>query len=143
ASARAVVVNSGQANAGTGDAGLEDASAMAHAVASSLGLADEDVLVCSTGVIGPRVDLDKYRTALPSLVEQLSDDGGEAFAEAICTTDTHRKTATADAGPFRVGGCAKGIGMVAPNLATMLVFVTTDAPVTPELMRTLMHGRVR
>src|SRR5439155_2489749 len=89
AQAQAVVVNSGQANAGTGDAGLEDASAMARAVASSLGLADEDVLVCSTGVIGPRVDLDKYRTALPSLVEQLSDDGGEAFAEAICTTDTH------------------------------------------------------
>jgi glutamate N-acetyltransferase / amino-acid N-acetyltransferase len=143
AQAQAVVVNSGQANAGTGDAGLEDASAMAAAAAESLGLSDDDVLVCSTGVIGPRVPLDRYRAALPGLVAQLSYDGGSDFAEAICTTDTKIKTATADAGPFRVGGCAKGIGMVAPNLATMLSFVTTDAPVPPLLMRHLITERVR
>src|SRR5207248_5918167 len=123
ARARAVVVNSGQANAGTGDVGLEDASAMSVAAAEILEIAEGDVLVCSTGVIGPRVPLDRYRAALPGLADALSEDGGVAFAEAICTTDTRIKTATADAGPFRVGGCAKGIGMIAPNLATMLVFV--------------------
>ena len=143
ARAQAVVVNSGQANAGTGDAGLEDASAMASDVAEALEILEDDVLVCSTGVIGPRIDLDRYRAALPALTAALSVDGGIDFAEAICTTDTVRKTATADAGPFRVGGCAKGIGMVAPNLATMLVFVTTDAPVQFDLMRHLMHERAR
>jgi len=143
AQARAVVVNSGQANAGTGDAGLEDASAMATAAATEIGIAEEDVLVCSTGVIGPRIPLDVYRTGLPKAIAELSEDGGERFAEAICTTDTHVKQAAADAGPFRVGGCVKGAGMIAPRLATLLAFVTTDAPVRPELMRALMNERVK
>ena len=142
ARARAVVVNSGQANAGTGDAGLEDASAMATAAGEALGITEEDVLVCSTGVIGPRIPLDRYRAGLPKVIAELSETGGDVFAEAICTTDTKTKQATADAGPFRVGGCAKGAGMIAPRLATLLAFVTTDAPVRPELMRRLMNERV-
>ena len=139
--AKAVVVNSGQANAGTGDAGLEDASAMATAAARAAGCAEEDMLVCSTGVIGPRVPLDLFERGLPEVVGELSEDGGDAFAEAICTTDGRIKTATAQAGPYRVGGCAKGAGMIAPRLATLLAFVTTDAPVTPEVMRRLMVER--
>src|SRR5207249_135237 len=84
---------------------------------------------CSTGVIGEPVHLDEMTAALPELVSSLSDDGGDAFARAIMTTDTIEKQAHADAGQYRVGGCAKGVGMISPNLATMLVFVTTDAPI--------------
>ena len=139
--ARVVLVNSGQANAGTGDEGLEDASTMASGAAAALGCAEEDVLVCSTGVIGPRVPLGRFRAALPKLAAGLSADGGDAFAEAICTTDTRIKTATADAGQHRVGGCAKGAGMIAPRLATLLAFVTTDAPAPPDVLRRIVNER--
>ena len=139
--ARVVLVNSGQANAGTGDEGLEDASTMASGAAAALGCAEEDVLVCSTGVIGPRVPLGRFRAALPKLAAGLSADGGDAFAEAICTTDTRIKTATADAGRHRVGGCAKGAGMIAPRLATLLAFVTTDAPAPPDVLRRIVNER--
>jgi glutamate N-acetyltransferase/amino-acid N-acetyltransferase len=139
--ARAVVANSGQANAGTGDAGLEDASAMASGAAGVLGCSEEDVLVCSTGVIGARVPLDRYEPGLAKAVAELSTAGGESFAEAICTTDTRIKTATADAGAFRVGGCVKGAGMIAPRLATLLAFVTTDAPASPAMLRRILNER--
>jgi glutamate N-acetyltransferase/amino-acid N-acetyltransferase len=145
--ARAVVVNSGQANAGTGDAGLGDARATADTAASHLGCDPNDVLVCSTGLIGARIPMAKLTAALPVAAAALSDDGGDAFAEAILTTDAGPKTATATAGPYRVGGCAKGAGMIAPRLAparlaTMLAFITTDAPATPELAAALMAERV-
>lgn len=139
--ARAVVANSGQANAGTGEPGLEDATAMASRTAEALGVAEEDVLVCSTGVIGPRIPLGRFDAALPGAISGLADDGGDAFAEAICTTDTGPKMAIRDAGDFRVGGCAKGAGMIAPRLATLLAFVTTDAPASPDLVRRIVMER--
>jgi len=131
---QAVVVNSGQANAGTGVRGHRDAEATTAAVAEGLELDPSAVLACSTGVIGEPPHAEAYLAALPSLVEGLSSDGGDEFAEAILTTDTVAKQATAERGPYRVGGCAKGVGMIAPDLqlATMLVFLTTDAPIPPS-----------
>jgi glutamate N-acetyltransferase/amino-acid N-acetyltransferase len=131
---RAVVVNSGQANAGTGFRGDRDAEQTTAAVAEALQLDASEVLACSTGVIGEPLHLEEYLGALPGLVASLSDDGGDAFTEAIMTTDTVPKVAAAERGPYRVGGCAKGVGMIAPDLqlATMLVFITTDAPLPPS-----------
>jgi glutamate N-acetyltransferase / amino-acid N-acetyltransferase len=136
--ARAVLVNSGQANAGTGEAGLRDAEATAGLVSRLLEVRPEDVLVCSTGVIGPRVPLDRLRAALPAAAGGLTEEGGPGFARAILTTDPGPKEAVAETGPHRVGGCVKGAGMIGPRLATMLAFVTTDAPATPSLVRELM-----
>jgi glutamate N-acetyltransferase/amino-acid N-acetyltransferase len=132
--AQAVAVNSGQANAGTGVRGDRDAETSTAAVAEALGLDPAAVLACSTGVIGEPLHLEEYVGAVPALVDGLSSDGGEAFAEAILTTDTVVKQASAERGPYRVGGCAKGVGMIAPDLqlATMLVFLTTDAPIPPS-----------
>jgi glutamate N-acetyltransferase/amino-acid N-acetyltransferase len=129
---RAVLVNSGQANAATGERGLRDAATATDAVAAALGLAPDDVLPCSTGVIGEPIHMTELLAGVPGLVGSLAEDGGGAFANAIRTTDTVDKEAAADAGPHRVGGCAKGVGMISPNLATMLVFVTTDAAVHRE-----------
>jgi glutamate N-acetyltransferase/amino-acid N-acetyltransferase len=131
--AQAVVVNSGQANAGTGLRGDRDVEASTAAVAEALGVDPSVVLPCSTGVIGEPLHLEEYLAAVPELVAALSEEGGDAFAEAITTTDTVTKQATAERGQYRVGGCAKGVGMIAPDLklATMLAFVTTDAPIPP------------
>jgi glutamate N-acetyltransferase/amino-acid N-acetyltransferase len=140
--ASAVVVNSGQANAATGEAGDEAARRLADAAASSLGLDIDAMLTASTGVIGEPLHLDELLRAVPLAVESLSPEGGDAFARAIMTTDTTRKQASAEAGELRVGGCAKGVGMVAPNLATMLAFVTTDASVSPEDLDALTRSRI-
>ena len=140
--ARALVANSGQANAGTGEAGLRDAVSMTETAAGIFGCPADDVLLCSTGVIGPRIDLDAYGAALPGAVNALSTDGGEAFADAICTTDTRAKLAVAEAGSYRVGGCAKGAGMIAPRLATLLAVITTDAPAPAGLLDTIVRERV-
>lgn len=136
---RAVVVNSGQANAGTGLRGDRDSERTTAAVADALHLEASDVIACSTGVIGEPLHMDQYLGAIPELVSSLSDEGGDAFAEAIMTTDVVPKVAAAERGGFRVGGCAKGVGMIAPDLhlATMLVFITTDAPVPPPEIRRL------
>jgi glutamate N-acetyltransferase/amino-acid N-acetyltransferase len=136
-SARAVLVNSGQANAGTGPEGEGDAVAATDAVAQALGLVPSEVLGCSTGVIGERIHLDELGAAVPGLVHGLSADGSDAFARAIMTTDTVDKQASAERGGYRVGGAAKGVGMISPNLATMLVFLTTDAPVPPAALHEL------
>jgi glutamate N-acetyltransferase/amino-acid N-acetyltransferase len=135
--ARAVVVNSGQANAGTGPDGDDDAFVTSAAAARVLRVPPEEVLPCSTGVIGARIPVLKLTAALPQLVDALSPAGGNAFAEAIMTTDTVPKMAHADAGRYRVGGCAKGVGMIRPDLATMLTFVTLDAPIASAHLRTL------
>jgi glutamate N-acetyltransferase/amino-acid N-acetyltransferase len=135
--ARAVLVNSGQANAGTGPDGDDDAFVTSAAAARVLRVPPEEVLPCSTGVIGARIQVLKLTAALPELVGALSPAGGNAFAEAIMTTDTVPKMAHADAGAYRVGGCAKGVGMIRPDLATMLTFVTTDAPIASAHLRTL------
>jgi glutamate N-acetyltransferase / amino-acid N-acetyltransferase len=127
---RGVLVNSGQANAATGPRGDEDAAAAVAAAASALGLATTDLLACSTGVIGEPLHMDRLLGALPAVTAALDADGGADFAAAILTTDTVAKQAMSDADGLRVGGAAKGVGMLSPNLATMLAFVTTDAAVT-------------
>jgi glutamate N-acetyltransferase/amino-acid N-acetyltransferase len=140
--ASAVVVNSGQANAATGEAGDEAARRLADAAASSLGLPPDAMLAASTGVIGEPLHLDELLAAVPLAVESLSPEGGDAFARAIMTTDTTRKQATAETGRVRVGGCAKGVGMIAPSLATMLAFVTTDAVVAAGDLDALVRERL-
>jgi len=141
ADARAVVVNSGQANAGTGSDGLKDAEAMASTTALALGLDPSDVLVCSTGVIGPRVPVWKVASGVALASKRLSREGGAAFAAAIRTTDRVSKEAAVEGRGFVVGGCAKGAGMIAPDLATLLVFLTTDAAVERAMVhRALADG---
>ncbi len=139
--ARAVVVNSGQANAGTGPDGLDDAEAVTAGVARTLGLAPTDVLPASTGVIGPRLRVDAVLAGVDAAAAALRTDGGADFAEAIRTTDTVAKQTVVQADGFTVGGCAKGAGMIAPDLATLLVFLTTDAACSPAVAtHALRHG---
>ena len=144
---RAVIVNSGGANACTGPEGFADTHRTAEAVAGALrqaqdadGLAQSsavgaiDVAVCSTGLIGVRLPMGKLTAGITKLVPMLSDDGGQAAAEAIMTTDSVPKQANfADEG-WSIGGMAKGAGMLAPGLATMLVILTTDAIVDQDLL---------
>ena len=135
--ARAVVVNSGQANAATGERGNDDAFAVVASAAAVLGMDPHDVVPCSTGVIGEPLHMDALLAALPSAAETMSADGGDGFARAILTTDTLDKQSSATAGEHRVGGCAKGVGMIAPHLATMLAFLTTDAAVVARDLQRL------
>jgi len=128
---QAVVVNSGVANAATGEPGLRDAEATAEAAARLLWLAPEHVLVLSTGVIGAPLPLDNVLCGLGSAVAGLSPYGGCDAANAILTTDTRTKEALVRCERFVVGGMAKGSGMIHPNLATMLAVVTTDYPLEP------------
>jgi glutamate N-acetyltransferase/amino-acid N-acetyltransferase len=128
---QAVVVNSGVANSATGERGKLDALATAAEAARLLDLKTEEVLVLSTGVIGVRLPLDKLLAGLLTAVPALSADGGAAAAEAIMTTDTTSKTTAVARDGFTVGGMAKGSGMIHPDLATMLGFVTTDYPLGP------------
>ena len=140
---RAVIVNSGQANAATGERGDTDAQTVVAAAAASLGVDIVDLLACSTGVIGEPIHVEPLLAALPILTGALASDGGHDFARAIMTTDTVDKEATADSGGFRVGGCAKGVGMIAPNLATMLVFMTTDATVGRDHLQRLADEQLK
>ena len=128
AAPQAVLINAGVANAATGAQGEEDAVASAVGLAGALGLEPEQVLVLSTGVIGPRLPLDKVLAGARAAVGELSAEGGDAAAGAILTTDSGPKVAVARAGGFAVGGMAKGAGMIHPRLATMLVVLTTDYP---------------
>jgi glutamate N-acetyltransferase/amino-acid N-acetyltransferase len=136
---QAVVINSGIANAATGAQGEADAIATAERAAGLLGLAPEQVLVLSTGVIGAPMPMDRVLAGVDAAAAALSPHGGDDAADAILTTDTHAKTAVAHGGGFTVGGMAKGSGMIHPNLATMLAVVTTDYPLEPgealELLR--------
>ena len=130
---RAVVLNSGGANACTGKQGLEDARLMASTTANFLGCKATDVAVCSTGLIGELLAMDKVVEGIASAIDKLCEDSGGDAAEAIMTTDTVSKQAawTSRQG-WSVGGMAKGAGMLAPGLATMLVVITTDASLTGE-----------
>jgi len=123
---RAIVANSGVANAATGEQGIADARATAAATASKLGIAPEQVLVLSTGVIGAPLPVDKVVAGIDAI--ELGDDGGNAAAEAILTTDTGSKQVARSQRGFTVGGMAKGSGMIHPMMATMLAVVTTDYP---------------
>jgi glutamate N-acetyltransferase/amino-acid N-acetyltransferase len=131
-SVRAVILNSGGANACTGPDGFADTHRTAEAVADSLGIGAIDVAVCSTGLIGERLPMDKITAAIPTLVEKVGRDGGDDAARAIMTTDTVPKTATYEADGWSIGGMAKGAAMLAPGLATMLVVITTDAVIAAE-----------
>ncbi|MGH3040584.1 MAG: bifunctional glutamate N-acetyltransferase/amino-acid acetyltransferase ArgJ [Gaiellaceae bacterium] len=128
AAPHAVVVNSGVANAATGERGEIDAIAMAAEAARLLDLYVEEVLVLSTGVIGVHLPLGKVREGLRAAAAALAPDGGDAAADAILTTDTRVKQAVSAPRAFTVGGMAKGSGMIHPELATMLAIVTTDYP---------------
>ena len=128
----AVVLNAGGANACTGSAGFADTHATAEAVAVALDIGAVDVAVCSTGLIGERLPMDALLPGVEKAAAALSGTGGEAAAGAILTTDTVAKTATATGDGWAVGGMAKGAGMLAPGLATMLCVLTTDAAVTAE-----------
>ncbi len=130
---RAVVVNSGNANASTGERGLRDAHAMAEIAAAKAGLPAEAMFVSSTGVIGRHLPMDKIAAGVEAL--ELSADGGPDFARAIMTTDLTPKHCSVRFGPYTLGGCAKGSGMIHPNMATMLAYLTTDAPVARETLQ--------
>ncbi len=136
--ARAILVNAGCANAGTGEAGLGDAREAAEVVAATVGCGAREVLVASTGVIGVRLPMEKLRAGIGEAGRRLSREGGADAACAILTTDTRPKEVAVE---FRngdttctIGGMAKGAGMLAPNLATMLAFFTTDAAVDESLL---------
>jgi glutamate N-acetyltransferase/amino-acid N-acetyltransferase len=128
---QAVVANSGVANAATGEQGIADARATAVETARMLGIAPEEVIVLSTGVIGAPLPLEKVIAGVRSAALGLSHCGGATSAEAIMTTDTRPKEAIARGAGFSVGGMAKGSGMIHPNLATMLAVLTTDYPLEP------------
>jgi glutamate N-acetyltransferase/amino-acid N-acetyltransferase len=131
---RAVILNSGGANACTGPEGFADTHRTAELVADAVGVGAVDVAVCSTGLIGVRLPMDRLAAGIDHLATQLGGDGGQAAAEAIMTTDSVPKQASyADEG-WSIGGMAKGAGMLAPGLATMLVVLTTDAVVAPDLL---------
>jgi glutamate N-acetyltransferase/amino-acid N-acetyltransferase len=126
---RAVVLNSGGANCYTGPQGFATTHATAEQVASLLDGSAADVVVCSTGLIGEQLDADRLRSGVAAAAEALDPDGGEEAARAIMTTDTVPKQAVAQGNGWTVAGMAKGAGMLAPALATMLVVITTDADV--------------
>jgi glutamate N-acetyltransferase / amino-acid N-acetyltransferase len=137
--AAALVVNSGCANACTGSDGLLHAEAMAASTAAAIGCAAANVLVASTGVIGVKLPMDRVAGGIRQAAAALATSGGASAARAIMTTDPFPKEASVEimstAGSFRVGGMAKGSGMIEPNMATMLGFITTDAAVTPSLLQ--------
>ena len=144
--ARAVICNSGNANTCNAD-GIQIAEAMCAETAKALGIEASDVIVASTGVIGQSLDLTPIKAALPALASSLSETGGDDAAAAIMTTDTVDKQAavefTLGGKTCRLGGMAKGSGMIHPNMATMLVFITTDAAISPEMLRKALSSDVQ
>jgi glutamate N-acetyltransferase/amino-acid N-acetyltransferase len=144
---RALIVNSGNANACTGHKGLQDAEAMTRLTAHALDIPGQQVLVSSTGVIGHPLPMKQIEQGIPSLVAKLSYDGFPDAAEAIMTTDTYPKIITervrADGDEITIFGMAKGAGMIRPQLATMLAFIMTDAQVDAALLSTLLRDGVR
>ena len=143
--AQAVICNSGIANTCNAD-GIEKANAMCELVANATGIAAEDVIVASTGVIGQPLNLEPIATAMDTLVGGLSYDGNVDAAEAIMTTDTIKKEVavefTIGDTVCRIGGMAKGSGMIHPNMATMLVFITTDVAISPVMLQKALSGDI-
>ena len=143
---RAVLINSGQANACTGDRGLLDSQRATQAVADQLGLDPEAVLICSTGVIGVPISMPTLLSGLGALIAALSDRGGSAAAQAILTTDLVEKQAAVQAEfggrTVRIGGMAKGSGMIHPNMATMLGFFSCDAGIDGAIWRGMVRRAV-
>lgn len=144
----AVVLNSGGANACTGPQGFQNTHATAEKVADVLGVSASDVVVCSTGLIGEQLPMDKILPGVEAAFRELSEDGGSAAATAIMTTDSVSKEAVftgtdAEGKQFTVGGIAKGAGMLAPGLATMLVVLTTDAEVPADELDVVLRDATR
>lgn len=140
----AIVLNSGGANCYTGPQGFQTTHSTAEALAGELGVSSSDVLVCSTGLIGEQLDRDKLLSGVKAAVDSLSDEGGVEASEAIMTTDSVAKRAQAqsDSG-WVIGGMAKGAGMLAPGLATMLVVITTDAVVEAKVLDSALRSATR
>ena len=144
--ASAIVVNSGCANACTGPQGLLDAEAMAHITAELLKIEDQEVIVSSTGIIGVSLPMDKIKDGIKRCVAQLDVKGYESATKAIMTTDTFPKSCAYEfelgGVPVRIAGIAKGSGMINPNMATMLCFITTDAAIAAPLLQQALTAAV-
>ncbi|MBA1333700.1 MAG: Arginine biosynthesis bifunctional protein ArgJ [Firmicutes bacterium] len=144
--ARAVIINSGIANACTGQRGMENALKMVRLAAGMLGVDYREVLVSSTGLIGVQLPMKKIETGITKAVESLSADGGDAAARGIMTTDTRQKKISVkvnlEGGEARVGAIAKGSGMIHPNMATMLCYILTDAAVEKGLLQEILEETV-
>ena len=140
--AQAIIINSGNANACTGELGMANAKRTAKATAERLGIEANLVLISSTGVIGQQLPMDKIENGIQLAANALSNDGGKNAAEAIMTTDTHPKSVAVEleiAGKtVRIGGIAKGSGMIAPNMATMLSYLTTDACINSKTLQSAL-----
>ncbi|MGB9442692.1 MAG: bifunctional glutamate N-acetyltransferase/amino-acid acetyltransferase ArgJ [Desulfobacterales bacterium] len=143
---RALIVNSGNANCCMGEQGMRAAMHMASYAAAGIGVAEEEVLVSSTGVIGETLPVEKIQSAMPALVGALHGEGIHDFAEAIMTTDTVPKVISRrgelDGKVFTVSGVAKGSGMIRPDMATMLCYVMTDIQASPELLKEMLKTGV-
>ena len=143
--AQAVICNSGNANTCNAN-GIEIAEQMSNLLAAELGIAADDVVVASTGVIGQPLDITPIQNGIPALVKGLSTEGGEAAAEGIMTTDTVKKEIAVEfeigGKTCRMGGIAKGSGMIHPNMATMLVFITTDAAISSEMLQKALSNDI-
>jgi glutamate N-acetyltransferase / amino-acid N-acetyltransferase len=137
--AAAVVINSGNANAGTGQPGYKNAQLMAAATGEALQIANSHVLVCSTGIIGTPLPMEPILSHIPKLARKLSVEGAHDAARGILTTDHEAKEVVIRGSSFTLGGMAKGCGMIAPNMATMLAFLTTDA----DVPRSAMHKALK
>ncbi|MFC0528572.1 bifunctional glutamate N-acetyltransferase/amino-acid acetyltransferase ArgJ [Phytohabitans kaempferiae] len=140
---RAVVLNSGGANACTGPRGFQDTHATAERAAEALGIGAADVAICSTGLIGEPLPMDKLLLGVDATASALAEDGGPAAAEAIMTTDTRPKTTVVEGAGWRVGGMVKGAGMLAPGMATMLSVLTTDAVASAEALDAALRAATR
>jgi glutamate N-acetyltransferase / amino-acid N-acetyltransferase len=139
----AIVLNSGGANCFTGAEGFQTTHLTAEAVGAALEVSAGDVLVCSTGLIGQQLDREKLLPGIATAAGALSPDGGAAAANAIITTDTHAKTSTFSGDGWSIGGMAKGAGMLAPALATMLVVLTTDAVLDSAELDRMLRAATR
>ena len=143
--AQAVICNSGNANTCNAN-GIEVAEEMCALLSAELGVAANDVVVASTGVIGQPLNVEPIASGIPALVAGLSTDGGEAAAEGIMTTDTVKKEIAVEfeigGKVCRLGGIAKGSGMIHPNMATMLVFITTDVAISPAMLQKALSGDI-
>jgi glutamate N-acetyltransferase/amino-acid N-acetyltransferase len=139
----AIVLNSGGANCYTGSRGFQVSHSTAEHAATLLGSSASDVLICSTGLIGDQLDLGKVTAGVTDAYNILGPDGGEDAARAIMTTDTHPKEAVVERDGWSIGGMAKGAGMLAPGLATMLVVITTDADLSPEQLDSALRAATR
>ena len=144
--ARAIICNSGNANTCNAD-GIQVAEKMSALVADALSIAPADVVVASTGVIGQPLDVTPIANGIPALINSLSAEGSDAAAEGIMTTDTVKKEVavefTMGGKTCRMGGIAKGSGMIHPNMATMLVFITTDAAISPAMLQQALSGDIQ